>query len=420
MRRLLLLGAALLPMAGVAHAQSSGPVRASDEPLDVDVADRPRPDYAPIGGRIGSFFLYPRLDLSAQYNSNLLATQTNTISDEVFDVRPSIDFQSQWTRNRLDFNAYFDQTLHGKYTTENFSQYGGSVTGDYDAGHSTFIDATASASRLTEPRTDINAAFVSDSRTPIRFSNLGLNVSLRREFSRLGVTVNGSVVKQRFDDGVAFDGTPLPQGFRDNTYLDGSIEGRYLIGAGTRLVARAEVGSIDYDENPYAGFDRNSRSYRIEGGLAVDITRLIHGEVRVGYFKEDNFDPRFLDDTGISFSANVLYNPTARTSIRLIADRSVEPSASTVSSGDVRSTLSLNVDQELLPNLVGTLYGRYANINPQGPISDADEYEGRAGLQYYLSRRFRFTLGVDQFSRRSVSFGSFDVTTATVGVGISL
>ena len=427
MRRLLWLAGVLAPVAGGAHAQSSVPVPAAAEPNNVSVADRYRPDYAPIVGRVGSFILYPRLEASAQYNSNLLAQSTNTISDVTFDVRPSIDLQSQWTRNRLDLNAYYDKTFHGQYSSENFSQFGGSATGTYDAGESTILTGSAFAARLTESRTDINSAFYNGtngfsnaSRSPIRYSNIGGSASVSRDFARLGLTAGGSYTKQSFDDATAYDGTPLPQGFRDNHYLDAYVEGRYLVGAGTRLVARGEVGTISYDQNPFNGFDRNSRNYRIEGGVALDITRVLHGELRAGYFRQDNFDPRFLDSSGISFSANLLWNPTALTSVRLVGDRSIEPGGSTVTSGNVRSTVAVTVDHELLPNLVLTGYGRYSRIEPQGPISDANEYEERVGAAYYLSRRFRFTLAADHFSRRSLSFGSFDQTTATLGVGVTL
>lgn len=412
MRRTIWFAWAFILPAHSAHAQEAVPAAAL--PQNISVAERARPDYAPVGGRIGSFFLYPNASVTDLYTTNLRATENNPLSDLTVLLRPAAQLESTWSRHSLRANVYYEVALHAKNKSEDTAQYGAFVAGRYDVDGATSIDLNGSAARVTEPRTDINSNNASIS--PIQYTNLGLTAAIRRDFVRFGVVATGGVTKQTFEDGETVTGALLRQDFRDNLYSSGSLEGRFAIGAGTSVIARASAGRISYDINPLLGLDRDSSSYRIEGGVGLALTRFLSGDLRVGYFRQANDDPRFVDGSGLSFSANLLYNPTALTSIRLTADRSAEPSGSVVTSGNVRSTGTLTVDHEILPNVVITGFGRYSHIDPQGPIGSADEYEGRASALYYYNRNFRFNASLQHNARKSNAFGSFDVTTGLVGV----
>jgi len=416
MRRKLWLAGFWLMAPHAAFAQEATPSAAL--PPNVSVTQRARPDYEPIGGRIGSFFLYPRLDLTALYTSNLRAQEVDPLSDVFLDVRPSARLTSLWSRHSLEANVYYERTVHANYSTEDFSQYGGNVTGRYDYGRDGFASLTASAARIAEPRTDINSNLAS--RSPITYSNLSLSGLVSQEFVRFGVSGTASVNKQNFNNGVTFAGAPLSQDFRDNTNYSGQVEGRYRLGANTRLLARVQGGGIRYDTNPFSGFDRDSNFYRVEGGVGLTFSELLSGNVTAGFYRQDNADPLFLDSSGLSFSADLLYNPTPLTSIRLVADRTVEPGGSTITSGNVRGTGSLTIEHELRPDLILIGNARYSHVEPQGAISGADEYGASASALYYLNRRFRLNTSVGYSARSSRFFPEFHAVSATAGVAVTL
>ena len=255
----------------------------------------------------------------------------------------------------------------------------------------------------------------------MRYTNLDFSANLSQRFNRLTVIGDAGVNRQTFDNATLLSGQPLDQTFRNNTVIDTYLEGRYLLGGATSIIAHVDRAQIDYDNNDVVGFNRNSVSYTAQLGVGLQISQLVKGDIRVGYFTQNNRDPRFLDLSGIGFSANVVYNVTPTTTIRVYAERSVEPSGSVITSGNVRSTGALTVEHELLRNLVVTGYGRYSSITPQATVDlgSAQEYEGRLGATYYLSRRFRFNAALDHYSRRGV-FGSFDVNNASLGVAVTL
>ncbi len=426
MRRRVWIAGLALPLATATAAQGQvvvGP--ASGEPL-LGVADRPRPEYSPIGGRLGSFFLYPRVDASVQYTDNLRGTPTDKISDEILDVRPSVDLVSGWSRNLLDLRAYYDHDFHAHTSSENYSQFGAAALTRLDFARATHLQINASADRLIESRTDINSPNGTiDSNyattSPIRYTNLALSANLSQAFNRLTVIGNAGVNRQKFDDATLLNGQPLDQQFRNNTLFDAYLEGRYALGGSTSIIAHIERSEISYDENELVGFDRNSVSYTAQLGVGLQISQLVKGDIRVGYFTQNNRDPRFLDSSGVGFSANLVYNITPTTTIRVYADRSVQPSGSIVTSGNVVSTGALTVEHEFLRNLTGSAYARYSSIDPQATVNlgTGQEYEGRLGATYYLSRRFRFNASLDHYSRRGV-FGNLDVNAASLGVAVTL
>lgn len=418
--------AALIPLTlpGIARAQDAsggGVSGAVDAPANVSVLERARPDYAPIGGRIGSFFLYPTLDVTAQYTSNLRATSTGQVADSYVSVRPAVKLVSNWVRNQAQVDVFYQRAIHARFSDEDAGQYGANGAGRIYLGSTTLLDLSASVARLTEPRTDINS--IAATQSPIGYTNISSSVLLTQNFAAFTLLGSAGVSKQTFSDAVALDGTPVLQQYRNNSSFNGSLEGRYRIGAGTSLLVHVGAQSIGYDLNPYFGFDRNSSSTRAELGVGLALSRLLYGDVRVGYFKQFNRDARFLDGSGLSFSANLLYSLTPLTSIRLTADRSIEPGGSTVTSGNMRSTGTLTVEHELHRNIILTGFGRYSHIDPQGALplfGSADEYEGRGGVQYYLNRRLRANAGVSHYARRGQAFSSVDVTSGSLGFIVSL
>ena len=409
-------GAALLPIATAAQAQSLVTAPGSVPPLQ-GVTDRPHPDYDPIGGRLGSFFLYPRVELSAIYTDNLRATPTDKISDVTVDVRPSVDLVSTWGRNYLGVRTYYDRAFHVDTGSENYQQYGASAGSRLDFARDTHLFINGNIDRAIEPRTDINS--INASRSPIRYSSYGLGGNLTSTFNRLTVSGGTRVSLQRFRDGETVTGVPISQRFRSNTIINSSLEGRYQLGVSTAAILHVERSQINYTDNSLTGFNRNSVAYTVQAGVGLRITDLIQGDVRVGYLTQNNRDSRFLDTSGLAFSANIVYNIRPTTTIRLTADRSIEPGGSTITTGNVRSTGALTVEHELLRNVILTGFGRYSSIDPQGALGNAHEIEGRLGATYYLSRRFRFNAGYGHYSRRGV-FGSFDVNNLNAGVTFTL
>lgn len=74
-------------------------------PEAVSVADRPRPDFDPLGIRGGTFIFHPTLGVSETYDNNIFATPTRDKSDLYTTETPGLSVLSDWNRHALAFNA---------------------------------------------------------------------------------------------------------------------------------------------------------------------------------------------------------------------------------------------------------------------------------------------------------------------------
>lgn len=101
-------------------------------PRGATVAERPRPDYDPIGVRLGGFLLFPDLSVSESYNSNIFATDTNKRDDFITTIEPSLDLRSDWNNHALNFHADAPVVRHADETDENYTDYTLATNGRLD------------------------------------------------------------------------------------------------------------------------------------------------------------------------------------------------------------------------------------------------------------------------------------------------
>ena len=77
-------------------------------PLSETVLNRARPDYDPLGIRLGSFILHPTLAVAGTYDSNVFATPntkaTPVKGDFYVSELPSLSIGSDWNRHAVALN----------------------------------------------------------------------------------------------------------------------------------------------------------------------------------------------------------------------------------------------------------------------------------------------------------------------------
>ncbi|MEJ2459992.1 MAG: outer membrane beta-barrel protein [Novosphingobium sp.] len=125
-------------------------------PEGVGVADRARPDYKPIGGRIGSFFLYPVIDVSAEASDNVKASSTDRKSDAYAVISGNAKLQSNFSRHALNLQVHADQSLHARASSEDVTRYGVKLDGLYDISRDASLSALVLADHTFEERTSYN------------------------------------------------------------------------------------------------------------------------------------------------------------------------------------------------------------------------------------------------------------------------
>lgn len=377
-------------MGSEAHAQLRS------VPEGVGVADRARPDYAPIGGRIGSFFLYPTLSASVLGTDNVFATDTDRRSEFYTVLHAEAALRSNLSRHSLRLRGYVDQTVHAKFSAEDTTEYGAVLNGTLDVTRRTQLVFRAAAEHQAEERTSYNTVLAA--RSPVRYGHYMGSAILNQDLAPIALSAGISYERYQFDDATSFAGAPLSQRYRDYGQISGVASATYTVYPGLAVLLRGSVDKHSYSlaaTSPLqpGGLNRDSSGGRIEAGLQVNVTSLLYGEARVGYLKRDYSDPAFRDVSGLSFAVDLLWNVTPLTSLKFGADRSIDEASSTTIAGNRRTQFDLSADHELLRNLILSLAGSYGRIEPLGPVSLSSFYRGSFDARYLMSRRVSFRAG---------------------------
>lgn len=388
----------------------------------VGVADRGRPDYDPSGTRVGTFLMYPSLSVAADWTDNYRATDTNRQADEYLIVSPEVRIASDWNRNSVNARFHVDQSLHARLNGENSTQALADVSSQYDISRRTAISADISAAHFVESRSSLGS--VINARDPVGYENYHSSIGIAQDFNRLDLDLSAGANYLNFHNVRAFDGTLIDQNYRDYRSLEQSLTAKYDVGGGLGVIVTAQTNQDHYifgpgstNFNRAVNLDRNSNGYTLLGGLTFELSSLIFGSVQFGWLNHNYRDSRLKDVAGFSYNANILWNVTPLTSVRLRAARTVEDTSSTSVAGNTRDDFSIGVDHELYRYVIVSADARYSPFRPNGPGGGGREYGAGASVRYLVDRHWQATLSA-RYDGRSSSSTYLRYHAALVGLSV--
>jgi hypothetical protein len=372
------------------------------------VAQRARPEYDPIGVDIGGLTLFPSITASLEATDNYRATPTNKQGDVYTVIQPEVLVRSDWSRHRLEARAYASPSVHFNLPDENVTQFGASAAGTYDVSRMTSFRADLSAARFVESRSSLGA--FRGTAEPVRYDLFRAGIAASQSFNDFTLTANAGSERRNFRDvRLAAGAGTVDQDFRDVRFLTFGGSAQYDLRNGIGLIVSGQYDRARYDFRPGSpGFvpgvslDRQSSGYTLQGGVTLELSRLVFGTIQAGYMNRNYRDLRLRDLNGLSYSADILWNVTQLTSIRLRAARSVEESSSTQIAGNRRNDLRIGVDHELYRNILLNGDVGYGSFRPLGPGVGGREFSVGAGARYLINRRFTLS-GGGRYSERTSS-----------------
>ena len=397
-------------------AQIADPYHGPGSSGSIDVAERPHPEFAPIGGRLGSFFLLPTVDAALQLDDNILGTDRDRQRDLIASARVGAALESRWSRHALEVDGYGRTVRYADHRSQDADAFGGHALGRYDLGHDARVQLDLSYDDQPEDRLDANAS--AESLRPIHYRQFAAIGRYDRRLGPLAATLRLQHLALDFNDGRTAAGATVDQRFRDVVQDVVTAIVRHDTAGGGAIILAGQHDVLRYPRD--GSLDRNSAGYRVEVGAGLQLTSLVQAEVRLGYLTRRNDNPLLRNAGGLSLYANAVWTPTPRVSIRLVANRDVEPAGSISASGNLRAQATLSATYEVLRNLLVTPSARYARIDLIGLPGGNDEAEARLDGVFHLSRRYRLTGQVRHVGRSAGQYRAVSATTALVGFGVTL
>jgi len=380
-----------LPVPALAPVEPQAIPATSEPPRGTTVLSRPRPETDPQGTRLGSFFLFPRLELDEAYNDNIFATPNNTSSDFITTVAPSFDLLSNWNQDALNLHAGGAFGMYASHSSENYKD--GFVSGDgrLDISEGQQAYGGLRASHQHESRYSPNSP--GSAAEPVKYNTYGGNLGYAQSGLRIGYSADFSLNRYEYEAPPAVGGGFVPQSDRNYTTPDLALRASYEFAENIAAYIRGEGNYRAYDHGASATSpSRTSAGYRIDTGLHADLTGLSVADVYVGYLTQLYRSSAYNTNRGIDFGAKVTWNPTTLDTVRFGIDRTVQDSSNAalgpgqVSSGYLETVVGATLDHELLRNLILSGNASYTNDSFSGINRTDNVYAVGTGARYLMNR----------------------------------
>ncbi len=376
-----------------------GMVQAQQAPSpNVTVQERPRPRYDPLGIRAGSYLIFPSVRVDGNYDSNVFAAPNNEEDDYAVIITPRINARSQFARHRLDFSAFAEVGRYNDFSSNDYEDFGASVTGGLDITRRQKLRLNLSAARKHETREEPDAVGADNDVT--KYWNLVADLAYRVNFNRIFLQPLAGV--RRFD---YEDTGNINQDDRDRNVYRAGLRAGYTISPRFNVFGQGIYNIRRYDNTPNdAGEDRDSDGYTISLGTEIDITGILFGEVQLGYSKQQ-YDDKNLDDVqGFGGTGRLTWNVTPLTTV--IGEVVGELRETTVTfkgepaSADRHAEVGIDVTHELRRNVLLNGNVRYLRDDFEGTDRVDDIFRVGAGVTYLINRNFSLDARY-QFDTRS-------------------
>jgi hypothetical protein len=383
--------------------QSSNALRVElrDEQADVvRVYDRARPEFDPLGVRVGTFVVRPGLELSEAYNDNIYADDTNEEEDFITMVRPSVRLESNWAQHALRFDANGGFGLYGSNDEENYDDWSFGTAGRFDITRGQYLVGRLRYDERHEDRGSPDDVFGIE---PTRYALATANVGYVRDISILSLMTDFDVQQFNFKD----VGSAIAPGATIDNDIRDRDQYQYRLRVGYEFIPNYEAfveGTYNwrvYDQdNTFPGLafaptvrdrNRDSEGYSAVVGTAVNFSGKLRGDVSAGWMSQDYDSPVLEDIDAMKYGASLTWNITGLTSLIGEVNRSVEETVQGLASGYIASSYDLTLEHELRRNILLNANLGYDNNDYEGLNREDDIVYAGVGGDYLLMRGVSLT-----------------------------
>jgi hypothetical protein len=387
---------------GVAFAQ--------ERSSKLEEAKEASPVLEPVGARVGVFRAFIGGDAAAVYDDNIYAQDVGTVSDTYFKISPKLRITSDTTRYKFNVSAGLDRYEYADEDSESRTDW--NVQGDVVAEllRDTNVTLYTGYRHATEERGAPDSP--TTARSPVRYNSFTAGGGLSREVGRLKVRTIVDYEKLDYRDGRQGNGAVIDNDDRDRQYVAGGGELSYEFSSGYSAFGRLLFDRTAYDV-PFdnAGFNRDGKGYRATGGVKLDLSNVVAGNIYAGYMRHNYKDPRLATYSGAVYGASLRWTPSRLTTISIDANRTVQETTQVGFRGYISSNIGVRVEHDLTRfiQLSGGLRidkNNYLLVRTFVPLPvdrDDDLFFANLGVRYTFSRQVSLGAGWEYAKRSSNS-----------------
>jgi hypothetical protein len=386
--------------------------------------------FGAVGDYAGSFLIKSAVELGGGYDTNPARTFVPKGSP-FYVIAPEFLAVSDWERHavvadlRGSFTGYgnnfpppADGTISSAPVNLDRPDFIGHVDGRLDVSRDTHVLGQARLRLSTDNpgSPNIQAGLA---RYPV-YATLGSTVGVDQSFNRLQLSAGGTVDRTVYSYSKLTDGTSTSNDDRNFNQFGGVGRISYDLLPGVKPFGEIEGDSRVHDiKLDRSGFARDSSGGYVKAGTSFEFSRLLTGEIAVGYAARDYVDPRLNRLEGLLTSASLTWTATPLTTAKFYSTTSIDETTVPGVSGVLTHVYTVEADHDFRRWLTAIGKFTWGSLDYQGDGRRDKTYTVSGDLIYKMNR----TLWVKGTLRRdwldsNIPGNSTASTVAMVGVRV--
>ncbi|MCA6115761.1 outer membrane beta-barrel protein [Bradyrhizobium sp. WSM 1738] len=352
--------------------------------------------FGAVGDYAGSFLIKSAVELRGGYDTNPGRTSVPRGSP-FYVIAPEFVAFSDWERHavvadlRGSFTGYTNTfppvagVASSAPTNLDRPDFIGHVDGRLDVTHDTRLLGQARLNVATDNPGSPNVQ-AGLSRYPV-YATFGGTLGVDQNFNRLQLSAGAALDRTVYQYSELTDGTSTSNDDRNYNQYGGLGRVSYDLMPGLKpfgeIVGNIRSHDLLVDRN---GYQRNSSGGNVRAGTSFEFSRMLTGEVAVGWAARTYEDPRLLPLQGLLTSASLVWVATPLTTARFFATTSIDETTVPGVSGVLTHTYTAEVDHDFRRWL--TVIGKFTWGTQQYQGNDRfDRFYSLSGdLIYKMSR----------------------------------
>jgi hypothetical protein len=367
------------------------------KPLPVDTDP-----FGAAGDYAGSFLIKSAVELRGGYDTNPGRLST-PIGAPFWVVAPEFLAVSNWERHALvadlrgSFTGYgrslppiVDGAISSAPTNINRPDFTGHVDGRVDVTDDTHITSQLRLRVATDnpgsPNIQAGLAAYPD------YATFGSTIGLDQKFNRLEIAGGATFDRTVYQNSMLTDGSIASNADRAFNQYGGVGRVSYELTPAIKPFVEAEADSRFHDQFiDNSGFARNSTGGYAKAGTSFEFSRLLTGEIAVGWAKRNYVDPRLDRLAGLLTSSSLTWTATPLTTAKFYSTTSIDETVLPGVSGVLTHTYTFEVDHDFRRWLTAIGKFTYGTYGYQGDGRFDKTYSLEGDLIYKMTRNFWIT-----------------------------
>jgi hypothetical protein len=340
--------------------------------------------YAARGIRIGSFVLFPEVEVGTIATSNIFRSPIRR-SDSALEVRPTVRLVSDWRTHAVEVRGTGLASFYQEFPSEDDRAYTLEGRGRVVLTGRTNIEVLASHRRDKDLRSNHDSPIGAAERGDIEINRFAF--AFNHRFNRLSLQLRGSVTDFDFAPVPMIGGGIISNDERDFTQRDAAIRASWAANQKVELFVETASNDREFHVAPADGILRSSRGERYRVGVGFrpwDAT--VRGEVSVGWGGQSPDDARLGEIEGFIIDANLAWRATPLTTLLLTASSDFIDTTATGSGGALSHQIGLEARHAFRRHLIGVAGIKYTATPYEGIDLTERTLTSELGFDCYLSR----------------------------------